>query len=86
MRQLAQCGPGIPHYRPDDIIIVVCPVLEEALCNAQEKEILLPWGVGIVGYVASTKEVINIRDAYQASGSRTLISRVAVGRLSGEWQ
>ncbi|XP_064105457.1 cGMP-specific 3',5'-cyclic phosphodiesterase-like [Macrobrachium nipponense] len=45
--------------------VTVDTVLEEALANASEKEILLPWGVGIVGHVASTKEVINIKDAYQ---------------------
>ncbi|KAK7051156.1 hypothetical protein SK128_005938, partial [Halocaridina rubra] len=45
--------------------VTVDTVLEEALANAAEKEILLPWGVGIVGHVASTKEVINIKDAYQ---------------------
>lgn len=41
------------------------PVLEDALSSAAEKEILLPWGVGIVGHVANTKEIINIKDAYQ---------------------
>ncbi|KAL7639239.1 UNVERIFIED_CONTAM: hypothetical protein RMT77_010773 [Armadillidium vulgare] len=39
--------------------------LEQSLSNAKEKEILLPWGVGIVGHVASTKEIINIKDAYK---------------------
>ncbi|KAB7497832.1 cGMP-specific 3',5'-cyclic phosphodiesterase [Armadillidium nasatum] len=41
--------------------------LEQSLSNAKEKEILLPWGVGIVGHVASTKEIINIKDAYKFS-------------------
>ncbi|KAK4296300.1 hypothetical protein Pmani_031195 [Petrolisthes manimaculis] len=45
--------------------VTVDTVLEEALSNAADREILLPWGVGIVGHVADTKEVINIKDAYQ---------------------
>ncbi|KAK8373922.1 hypothetical protein O3P69_012704, partial [Scylla paramamosain] len=45
--------------------VTVDTVLEEALSNAAEKDILLPWGVGIVGHVANTKEVINVKDAYQ---------------------
>ncbi|KAK8747845.1 hypothetical protein OTU49_016178, partial [Cherax quadricarinatus] len=45
--------------------VTVDTVLEDALSNAAEREILLPWGVGIVGHVANTKEVINIKDAYQ---------------------
>ncbi|XP_071545340.1 cGMP-specific 3',5'-cyclic phosphodiesterase isoform X2 [Panulirus ornatus] len=45
--------------------VTVDTVLEDALSNAAEKEILLPWGVGIVGHVANTKEIINIKDAYQ---------------------
>ncbi|XP_037793499.1 LOW QUALITY PROTEIN: cGMP-specific 3',5'-cyclic phosphodiesterase-like [Penaeus monodon] len=45
--------------------VTVDTVLEEALSNAADREIMLPWGVGIVGHVASTKEVINIKDAYQ---------------------
>ncbi|KAK3863052.1 hypothetical protein Pcinc_031134 [Petrolisthes cinctipes] len=52
--------------------VTVDTVLEEALSNAAEREILLPWGVGIVGHVADTKEVINIKDAYQVSTARVI--------------
>ncbi|XP_076037013.1 cGMP-specific 3',5'-cyclic phosphodiesterase-like isoform X2 [Oratosquilla oratoria] len=39
--------------------------LEEALRRALESAVQLDWGTGIVGHVASTKEIINIKDAYQ---------------------
>ncbi|XP_057329164.1 cGMP-specific 3',5'-cyclic phosphodiesterase-like [Microplitis mediator] len=37
--------------------------LEDAIQKASE-EIRIPFGVGIAGYVAQTKEIINIKDAY----------------------
>lgn len=39
--------------------------LEEAVQKAKNEEIKIPFGVGIAGYVAQTKEIINIKDAYK---------------------
>lgn len=41
--------------------------LEEAVQRAKNEEIKIPFGVGIAGYVAQTKEIINIKDAYKVS-------------------
>ena len=38
----------------------------EELSNGKE-EIRIPWGTGIIGYVANTGEVVNIPDAYKVS-------------------
>ncbi|KAH0952975.1 hypothetical protein HN011_011017 [Eciton burchellii] len=39
--------------------------LEEAVQRAKNEEIKIPFGIGIAGYVAQTKEIINIKDAYK---------------------
>ncbi|XP_076164388.1 phosphodiesterase 6 [Ptiloglossa arizonensis] len=39
--------------------------LEVAIQRAKNEEIKIPFGVGIAGYVAQTKEIINIKDAYK---------------------
>ncbi|XP_034937823.1 cGMP-specific 3',5'-cyclic phosphodiesterase-like isoform X2 [Chelonus insularis] len=39
--------------------------LDEAMKKAKNEEIKIPFGVGIAGYVAQTKEAINIKDAYK---------------------
>ncbi|XP_043266964.1 cGMP-specific 3',5'-cyclic phosphodiesterase-like [Venturia canescens] len=39
--------------------------LSVALQRAKNEEIKIPFGVGIAGYVAQTKEIINIKDAYK---------------------
>ena len=36
----------------------------EEICD-REEEIRVPWGTGIIGYVAQTGEAVNIPDAYQ---------------------
>lgn len=41
--------------------------LEEAIQRAKNEELRIPFGVGIAGYVAQTKEIINIKDAYEVS-------------------
>lgn len=41
--------------------------LEEAIQRAKNEELKIPFGVGIAGYVAQTKEIINIKDAYKVS-------------------
>lgn len=33
--------------------------------KAKEEEIQIPFGVGVAGTVAETKEVVNIKNAYQ---------------------
>jgi hypothetical protein len=39
--------------------------LEDAVRKARTEEIRIPFGVGIAGVVAQSKEIINIKDAYQ---------------------
>ena len=39
--------------------------LEEAMSRANAESITIPFGVGICGNVAETKETINIKDAYE---------------------
>lgn len=39
-------------------------VLDEAVRKALGEEIVIPFGVGIAGTVAETKDVINIKNAY----------------------
>ncbi|KZC14616.1 PREDICTED: cGMP-specific 3',5'-cyclic phosphodiesterase-like [Dufourea novaeangliae] len=39
--------------------------LEDAIQKAKIEEIKIPFGIGIAGYVAQTKEIINIKDAYK---------------------
>ena len=35
------------------------------MCRANNEEISIPYGVGICGHVAKTKETINLKDAYE---------------------
>jgi len=39
--------------------------LGEAVHKAKEEEIQIPFGVGVAGTVAETKQVVNIKNAYQ---------------------
>ncbi|XP_046433336.1 cGMP-specific 3',5'-cyclic phosphodiesterase [Neodiprion pinetum] len=39
--------------------------LEEAVQRAKREEIRIPFGVGIAGFVAQSKQIINIKDAYK---------------------
>uniref|UniRef100_A0A336MNT7 protein-lysine 6-oxidase n=1 Tax=Culicoides sonorensis TaxID=179676 RepID=A0A336MNT7_CULSO len=39
--------------------------LEEAVKRSKMEELVIPFGVGIAGYVAQTKETINIKNAYE---------------------
>lgn len=39
--------------------------LDDAIRLAKSEELIIPFGVGIAGHVAETKEVVNIRDAYK---------------------
>lgn len=40
-------------------------VLDEAIRKANGEEIIIPFGVGIAGTVAQTKNIVNIRNAYE---------------------
>lgn len=46
----------------------MCAELEDAIKKVQNEEIRIPFGVGIAGSVAQTKEVINITSAYEVRG------------------
>ncbi|KAH8310282.1 hypothetical protein KR044_000444 [Drosophila immigrans] len=39
--------------------------LKDAVTRARAEEIIIPFGIGIAGMVAQTKEMINIKEAYQ---------------------
>ena len=41
--------------------------LDEAMRRANNEEISVPYGVGICGHVAKTKETVNLKDAYEVS-------------------
>ena len=41
--------------------------LDEAMCRANKEEIYIPYGVGICGHVAKTRETINLKDAYEVN-------------------
>lgn len=43
------------------------PDVEECLKKARAKETRIAFGVGIVGHVAQTKEIINIKDIQEVS-------------------
>ncbi|XP_025415824.1 cGMP-specific 3',5'-cyclic phosphodiesterase isoform X1 [Sipha flava] len=45
--------------------VTVNTELREAVHKAKEEEIQIPFGVGVAGTVAETKEVVNIKNAYQ---------------------
>ena len=38
--------------------------LDDAIRLAKSEELIIPFGVGIAGHVAETKEIVNIKDAY----------------------
>ena len=43
----------------------VVSALDEAMIKANKEEIQIPFGIGICGHVAKTKEIINLEDAYE---------------------
>ena len=49
------------------IRLIFFAVVEEALTRANFEEIRIPFGIGIAGHVAQTKEIVNIKDAYKVS-------------------
>lgn len=52
------------------IVMATIAGLEEAMSRANAESITIPFGVGICGNVAETKETINIKDAYEVMLSR----------------
>lgn len=44
--------------------LILFTVIDDALRKSGGEEIIIPFGVGIAGAVAETKDMINIKDAY----------------------
>jgi len=47
------------------LYILCFAALKDAVTRARAEEIIIPFGIGIAGMVAQTKEMINIKEAYQ---------------------
>lgn len=47
-----------------DVSMIASAALDDAICKARTDELTIPFGVGIAGMVAESKEMINIKDAY----------------------
>lgn len=62
-------------YKPLSKNCIIFAELGEAVHKASEEEIQIPFGVGVAGTVAETKQVVNIRNAYQV---RWMIDRPLV--------
>lgn len=45
--------------------LLISLALKDAVTRARAEEIIIPFGIGIAGMVAQTKEMINIKEAYQ---------------------
>ncbi|KAI8118322.1 5'-cyclic phosphodiesterase, cGMP-specific 3' [Lucilia cuprina] len=57
---------GKPFYRQELLLSTVEEIaLKDAVKKARSEEIIIPFGVGIAGMVAQTKQMINIREAYK---------------------
>ena len=39
--------------------------VDQAMARANKEEIKIPFGVGICGHVAKTKEIVNLENAYE---------------------
>lgn len=55
------CGPA--HARHPNPISF--SALKDAVTRARAEEIIIPFGIGIAGMVAQTKQMINIKEAYK---------------------
>lgn len=57
------------HLAPPHLVslgfILISAALKDAVKRARAEEIIIPFGIGIAGMVAQTKEMINIKEAYQ---------------------
>lgn len=47
------------------LLIFTLKALDDAIRLAKSEELVIPFGVGIAGHVAESKEVVNIKDAYK---------------------
>lgn len=47
-----------------ELILYTFKALDDAIKRAKAEEITIPFGVGIAGHVAETKEMVNIKEAY----------------------
>lgn len=54
---------SVGRWRWSALFIVIA--LDEAIRRANAEEITIPFGVGVAGIVAETKEIININQAYK---------------------
>ena len=61
------CGQKRSTNAAEVFIVIAIAGLEEAMSRANAESITIPYGVGICGHVAETKETINIKDAYEVS-------------------
>ncbi|XP_026467286.1 cGMP-specific 3',5'-cyclic phosphodiesterase [Ctenocephalides felis] len=61
---LAKGDPTDRYLVPKLFDVTQDTLLEDALRKARAEEIRIPFGVGIAGSVAQTKEIINLKDAY----------------------
>ena len=50
--------------------------LDEAVQRAKNEEIKIPFGVGIAGYVAQSKQIINIKDAYKVNTTNFVLYEI----------
>jgi len=65
-------GPKDTRYLVSKLFdVTVGSTLEQSLHN-ENQQIIIPFGKGIAGHVASTKEYINIPDAYEVNKNITL--------------
>ncbi|XP_055848135.1 cGMP-specific 3',5'-cyclic phosphodiesterase [Episyrphus balteatus] len=64
---LAKGGPNNRYLVAKLFDVTQTTALREAVTKARSEEIIIPFGVGIAGTVAQTKEMINIKEAYKDS-------------------
>ncbi len=53
------------RFNKNDFLYLCFSGLEEAMTRANNESISVPFGVGICGHVAETKETVYIKDAYE---------------------
>ncbi|CAF2942739.1 unnamed protein product [Rotaria sp. Silwood2] len=58
-------GPKDARYLVSKLFDVTAGSTLEQSLHKEDQQIIIPFGKGIAGHVASTKEYINIRDAYE---------------------
>lgn len=61
---VSDASPGLSNTHRYNLLLTF-PGLDEALSRADKESISIPFGVGICGHVAETKETVHIRDAYE---------------------